>query len=114
MEQFNRALRETDVLWTKPSELSFYCALGIPIILAPSVGVHENMNRNWLREIHAGVKPSGPLEYTDEWLIDLRDNGRLASAAWDGFLNARKLGTYKIEELMLTGKCTIGSLPLEQ
>ena len=31
--QFNRWLRDTDILWTKPSELVFYCALGIPILL---------------------------------------------------------------------------------
>jgi hypothetical protein len=29
--RFNEALRTTDILWTKPSELSFYAALGIPI-----------------------------------------------------------------------------------
>jgi hypothetical protein len=37
-DKFNAVLRTTDVLWTKPSELSFYCALGIPILLAPAVG----------------------------------------------------------------------------
>jgi hypothetical protein len=54
------------------------------------------------------------LRYTHEWLIDLLENGRLAEAAWDGFLKARKLGTYKIEELVRTGICSEGNSPLEQ
>ena len=29
-------MRTTDILWTKPSELSFYCGLGIPIVMAPA------------------------------------------------------------------------------
>lgn len=72
------------------------------------------MNRCWLREIHAGVDQSGPLRYTHEWLFDLLENGRLAEAAWDGFLKVRKLGTYKIEELVRTGACCEGNSPLEQ
>ncbi|OGS19207.1 MAG: hypothetical protein A2219_06635 [Elusimicrobia bacterium RIFOXYA2_FULL_50_26] len=113
MDKFDQMLRTTDVLWTKPSELSFYCGLGIPILLAPAVGTHEEYNATWLQEIHAGVKPAGPLEYTNEWLFDLRENGRLAEAAWDGFLKARKMGTYRIEELIATGQCTQSDSPLE-
>jgi hypothetical protein len=114
LDMFNRLLRTTDVLWTKPSELSFYCALGIPILMAPPIGTHEELNRCWLREIHAGVEPSGPLRFTHEWLFDLLENGRLAEAAWDGFLKARKLGTYKIEDLVGTGTCSEGQTPIEQ
>jgi hypothetical protein len=111
---FNLALRTTDILWTKPSELSFYCALGIPILLAPYIGPHEKLNRRWLHEIHAALQPPGPLEYTHQWLFDLRDNGRLAEAAWDGFLKARKLGTYKIEQMIATGRFQESTHPLEQ
>ncbi|MBN2400736.1 MAG: hypothetical protein JXI33_10405 [Candidatus Aminicenantes bacterium] len=114
MDKFNRVLRTTDVLWTKPSELSFYCALGIPILMAPPIGTHEELNRCWLREIHAGVDTAGPLRFTHEWLFDLLENGRLAEAAWDGFLKVRKLGTYKIEDLIRTGACSEGNSPLEQ
>ena len=114
MEKFNRVLRVTDVLWTKPSELSFYCGLGIPILIAPPIGTHEELNKRWLREIHAGLTPPGELEYTHEWLFDLRENGRLAEAAWDGFLKARKLGTYQIEELVCNGNFTLSQHPLEQ
>ena len=112
--KFNKILRETDVLWTKPSELSFYCALGIPILIANPIGAHEDMNRRWLQEIHAGIEPPGSEKYVNEWLYDLRENGRLAEAAWDGFLKARKLGTYKIEQLVVNGSFKQNQLPLEQ
>ncbi len=114
LRKFNQILRRTDVLWTKPSELSFYCALGIPILIAPPIGTHEERNKRWLEEIHAGIVPSGPVEDCHEWLFDLRENGRLAEAAWDGFLKARKLGTYKIEKLVRTGSFSEGQGPLEQ
>jgi hypothetical protein len=113
-DRFNGALRLTDVLWTKPSELSFYCALGIPILMAPTIGAHEERNRTWLQEIHTGVKPAGSIEDTSEWLFDLRISGVLAEAAWDGFLKGRKLGSYKIEELINTGKISGGNSPLER
>ncbi|MDD5066146.1 MAG: hypothetical protein PHF84_03775 [bacterium] len=113
-DQFNQALHTTDVLWTKPSEMSFYCGPGIPILIAPPIGVHEELNKKWLQEIHAGLEAAGPVEYTNEWLFDLRAKGRLAESAWDGFLKARKLGTYKIEKLVLTGKFKPDSSPLKQ
>lgn len=105
-DQFNRWLRQTDVLWTKPSELSFYCGLGIPILMAAPIGPQEERNRRWLMDIHAGLVPPGPSEYCAEWLADLRNNGRLAEAAWAGFIKARKLGTYKIAKLLETGQFT--------
>lgn len=114
LELFNDRLRRTDVLWTKPSELAFYCGLGLPILMADPIGAHEELNKRWLREIHAGVSPAGPLEACGEWLFDLRESGRLAEAAWDGFLKARKLGTYKIERLIRTGEFREGASPLEQ
>jgi hypothetical protein len=96
-------MKTTDLLWTKPSELSFYCALGIPIIMSPVIGSQEKFNRKWLREIKAGIKQEKP-EYTDQWLYDLLNKGTLAECAWDGFLKARKLGTYKIFEVLEKGK----------
>ena len=33
-DRFNALMRETDILWTKPSELSFYSGLGLPIVMA--------------------------------------------------------------------------------
>lgn len=99
---FNNALHETDILWTKPSELSFYCALGIPIVMSPIIGSQEKFNRKWLREIQAAMKQEKP-DYTDQWLYDLLNRGTLAESAWDGFLKARKLGTYKIKQVLEKG-----------
>ena len=99
---FNKALHETDILWTKPSELSFYSALGIPIIMSPIIGSQEKFNRKWLREIQAAMKQETP-DYTDQWLYDLLNRGTLAESAWDGFLKARKLGTFKIKQVLEKG-----------
>ncbi len=96
---FNACLKETDILWTKPSELSFYCALGLPIIMSAPVGSQEDYNREWLISIGAGIDSLNP-EYVDEWLPDLLESGRLARAAMDGFLNAEQMGTYNIEKII--------------
>lgn len=108
---FNQAIRTTDILWTKPSELSFYCGLGIPIIRTNPIGSQELFNKTWLKEIHAGFKQENP-DYTHQWLWDLLYDGRLAEAAWSGFLKARKYGTYKILEILKTGKMTQSESPL--
>jgi len=102
-DMFNLSLRDTDILWTKPSELSFYCALGIPIVMSPAIGSQEKFNRKWLHEIQAGIRQENP-DYTDQWLYDLLNRGTLAESAWDGFLKARKLGTFKILEVLENGE----------
>jgi len=53
-------------------------------------------------EIQAGILQEEP-EFTNIWLFELLEDGRFAEAAWDGFLKARKYGTYKIEEILETG-----------
>jgi hypothetical protein len=108
---FNETLRRTDILWSKPSELSFYCALGIPLIISPVIGSQEYFNRKWLLEIQAGFKQENP-DYTDQWLFDFLNNGRFAEAAWAGFLKARKLGTYKILDILREGKFNEDNSPL--
>jgi hypothetical protein len=110
---FNFILRTTDILWTKPSELSFYCGLGIPIIIAPPLGAHEHYNKKWLIAHRAGISQEDP-SLCAEWLFDLLNDGRLAQAAWDGFLNTRKCGTYKIEEIIRTGSMSRDLSPLKR
>ncbi len=100
--EFSRLMRDTDLLWTKPSELSFYCGLGIPIIIAPPIGPHEIFNQRWLRDLGSGTHQSEP-EYCGEWILDYLADGRFSQAAWDGFLYARKLGASKIAEVLDTG-----------
>jgi hypothetical protein len=108
---FSETIRHTDVLWTKPSELSFFCGLGIPIILAPTIGSQETYNRRWLLEVQAGIDQLDP-NYANEWLFDLLNEGRLAESSWDGFLKARKYGLYKITEVLETGTMTRETSPL--
>lgn len=101
--KFNQLLLETDILWTKPSELSFYAGLGLPIIIAPTVGSQEVFNKEWLTSIGAGVEQQDP-HYTSEWLFDWLESGWLAQAAMNGFLNAPRNGAYHIEDIVLRGK----------
>lgn len=99
---FNELLRRTDILWTKPSELSFYAGLGMPIIMAPPIGSQENFNRDWLLSVGAGKDQRDP-RYTAEWLFDWIESGILAEAAVKGFLDAPQFGTYAIEDVVFRG-----------
>lgn len=96
---FNEMLRETDVLWTKPSELSFYAGLGIPIIIAPTIGSQEDFNKRWLLHIGAGISQENP-KYTDQWFFDLLNAGDFAELAMEGFIEIEKLGAYNIEQII--------------
>ncbi len=91
----NRLLARTDVLWTKPSELCFFAALGLPLVLASPVGFHERVNRRWVRESGAGVKQRDP-RFAAEWLTDMLEDGALAEAAWAGFMRLPKFGLHRI------------------
>ncbi len=97
--KFNKALSKTDILWTKPSELSFYTALGIPIVMAPPIGSQENFNRRWLRAIGSGINQENP-KFTDQWLFDWLNSGWFAEAAMNGFLEASTSGTANIEKII--------------
>lgn len=98
-EKFNEALRETDVLWTKPSELSFYSGLGIPIIIAPTIGSQEDFNKRWLLHIGSGIMQEDP-RHTNQWFYDLLNGGDLAEIAMQGFIEIEKMGTYNIEKII--------------
>jgi len=99
-KEFNKKLRITDILWTKPSELSFYTALGLPIIIAPPVGSQEDFNKKWLLSLGSGTPQENP-RYSHQWIFDYLNSGRLAEAAMQGFMEAEKLGTYNIEKICL-------------
>jgi len=98
-KEFNQKLRKTDVLWTKPSELSFYSALGLPIIIAPPVGSQEKFNRRWLLKSGFGESQGDP-NNTDQWLFDWLDQGYLAERAVEGFIEGEKLGTVNIQKII--------------
>ena len=96
--KFNQTLRQTDILWTKPSELSFYAALGLPIIVAPPIGAQEDFNQRWLLNSGFGFLQKN-INYISEWLFDWLDDGHLAEAAMEGFIEGEKMGTYNIKKI---------------
>jgi len=102
-QKFNLALRKTDILWTKPSELSFYAALGLPIIIAPPIGSQEEFNERWLLKSGFGALEENP-NHTNQWLFDWLDQGYLAEAAMQGFIEGEKLGTFNIQNII--SKCS--------
>jgi hypothetical protein len=112
-ERFNRLMRVTDILWTKPSELSFYSALGIPIVMAPTIGDQEDKNSKWLTDKSCALPQYTPLQAA-EWLSDLLRDGILAEKALNGFIKNRKLGVYKIEEIIKTGTLVRQADPLKR
>jgi len=97
--EFNKKLRETDILWTKPSELSFYAGLGIPIIVAPTVGSQEDLNNKWLLRIGAGIPMENP-KYSSQWIFDYLIGGRFAEAAMEGYIEVEKMGVYNIKKIL--------------
>jgi hypothetical protein len=112
-DRFNALMRETDILWTKPSELSFYSALGLPIVMAPGIGAQEGKNMKWLMDKGCALPQYTP-SLALEWLGDMLSDGVLAEKAFNGFIKNRKLGVYKIEEVLRTGRMTRGAHPLKR
>ena len=98
---FNKIIAGTDVLWTKPSELSFYAGLGLPIIIAPPLGAQEKKNREWLLKLGAGIDQSNPAE-AYKWFPKLLKSGRLAEAARAGFLKIKKNAVENISKIVFS------------
>jgi hypothetical protein len=110
-EGFTEILKTTDILWTKPSELSFYTGLGLAVIMAQPIGSQEEFNRLWLQYVGGGVSQNDP-RYTNEWLFDWVNSGGLARMAWSGFVEAPTHGVYRIEDIILGRKGEVHKLPL--
>ena len=110
-KKFDQLVRRSDILWTKPSELSFYTGVGLPIIAAPPIGSQEKFNLHWLRTVGGGTPQLDP-RYTDEWLFDWVESGGLARMAWNGFIEAPTHGAYRIEEIITGMAVKLEKLPL--
>lgn len=98
--KFNKLINTTDILWTKPSELSFYASLGIPILMAPPIGSQEIQNRRWLLQSGAGINQLSPLVVND-WILDMINKGLFAEAAMQGFVELEREGAKNVEKLVL-------------
>lgn len=112
-DRFNALMRETDILWTKPSELSFYTALGIPIVVAPPLGSQEDKNLRWLMDKGCATPQVTPTNAA-EWLTHMLNDGVLSERAFSGFIKNRKLGVFKIEEVLRTGAMARETHPLRR
>lgn len=98
-DMFNETLSKADILWTKPSELSFYSALGIPMIIAPTIGSQEDYNKEWLLMHGFGIEQRNA-KYAPEWLFDWLRSGYLAEMAIEGFVEGEQLGVLKIKKII--------------
>ena len=99
-QQFNEMLSSVDILWTKPSELSFYAALGLPIVIAPPVGSQEIQNRKWLLFLNTGLNQLNP-KFAHQWLVDWISNGHFAEMALEGFIKMERNGVANIRQVLL-------------
>ena len=97
--QFNTLLHETDILWTKPSELTFYGALGIPIVMTEPLGAHEERNLDVILRANAGQRQEDPRAVA-EWLADWTSTGQLALNAFQGYFLLPRNGTENIKRLL--------------
>ncbi len=97
---FNRALLSADVLWTKPSELVFYGAVGLPLLLDTAVGDHERANARWALEAGVALERPPPGSVADalaRWRVD----GALAQAARAGLERLPRHGAEAIAATLL-------------
>jgi hypothetical protein len=98
-KRFNALLASADLLWTKPSELVFYGALGLPLLLDEPVGDHEVCNRTWA-EAHGATLPVGEPERAWTWIGPLLEGGHAAAAAWNAYRSMPSNGLYRISETL--------------
>ncbi len=111
--RFDALMRVTDILWTKPSELSFYSALGIPVVMAPALGSQEGKNARWLMDKGCALPQYTPSLALD-WLGDMLKQGAFAEKALNGFIKNRKLGVFKIEQVLRNGTLARETHPLRR
>jgi hypothetical protein len=98
-QRFNEVVSTIHLLWTKPSELVFYSALGIPIIMTDPLGPQEEANREWVLETGVGIDHNIS-RYTKHWIIDKLYKGvfaKVARQAWDKGL---RTALYQIPEII--------------
>jgi hypothetical protein len=99
--RFNQVLSDTDLLWTKPGELVFYAALGLPVVLDDPVGDHERRNLEWLTAAGAAVKRPA-MDRVWRWLEESLSRGAFARLAWNGYDRLPRDGAARVADLLQT------------
>lgn len=97
--RFEDCIYNTDLLWTKPSELVFYAALGLPLLLAPPVGGQEHANRDWLLSYGAAIDAGAP-DTLGRRIEELLASGELCRTAWNAYSRLDRNGADRITELV--------------
>lgn len=87
------------VLWTKPSEIVFYSALGIPIIMTKPIGAQEEANREWVIDSRAGMDQSFS-QNLGYWLLTQFHSGNLGRMAHAGWHNGLRTALYRIPDII--------------
>jgi hypothetical protein len=77
--------------------MTFFAALGLPLVCCQAIGEHERYKRRWAMEAGAALRQREPA-FAAEWLDDWLADGTLVGAAWSGFLRLPKFGLYRILE----------------
>jgi hypothetical protein len=98
-DECSKALLRTDVIVSKPSEMIFYTALGMPLFMLTPIGDHERSNREYMIEIGAGLDIIS-LKSFPQRLMDFRKDGTLGRMAWNGYTTMLRTGTYEIERIV--------------
>ncbi len=105
---FNALLADADLLVTKPSELVFFAALGLPLLLTRPVGRHESVNRRWVVGRRAGFDLP-PTRHLVGWLQHHLADGSLAGSAWAGHCTTPRRGTFRV--VAVTAATAAGEAP---
>lgn len=99
--EFNAALREVDLLITKPSELVFYSGLGIPLFMLPPIGAHEAKNRLYILENECGMDMVDINKFI-KVIKEFKSSGRLIDLAENGYEKIPRDGSEMINDYVLS------------
>lgn len=99
--RFEALMAETDILWTKPSELTFFGALGLALLLAPPLGEHERFNRRWARERGAGLAQRRSWK-AGHWIGEWLEDGLFAASAFTAARHLPGQGLYRTIDHLAT------------
>lgn len=96
---FSEVVSDIHILWTKPSELVFYSALGIPLIMTNPLGPQEVANREWVLGSGIGIDHRIN-DNTMKWLYSLLNKGILSRMANNGWEKGIRTALYAIPEII--------------